>query len=337
MIRRPVHRSYIADQARELADELGVTVAPSDASPRAHDLLEALHAAARDRSMPEGLRALLRAEAKLLAGRFDDAERQLKAIAEGAGVSGGVRGLALDRLGDIEWWRGGFAEAAALYRRSLELRPDDHRTRKDLARALWHLGEASATNEAFGGGAGLRVEAPPGDVVQSRHADDIAEVFGLYVSGQGAGAMVLQGCLDDTPGMVATGSLGAMAQEACDLAWSIWRRTRSESAKGVRVHAPQAGVLKDGPSLGLAVYTLFGAILGQLRPEPGDAFTGEIDLKGRVLPVGGARDKALAAYLTGLRRVFLPRDNLAELGEGFDGILDVRPISHVSELSEALQ
>jgi len=333
MSRPAIHRGYIVDQTRELVRELALIGAggnPLNLSPR--ELLEILHAVTRDSSRADDLRTLVRAEASLLAGRALEAEVRLDRLASSEAASDRVRGLAMDRLGDLHWWRGDFAVAASHYRQSLELRPQDQRTRKDLARALWHLGQAAPTDSTFGGDTRSRVAAPPGAVVHSRPSTDVVEVYGLYVSSGGAGLMIIQGCVDDGPAMVATGSLGATAQEACDLAWAIWRRSRPDIAAGVRVHAPRAGVLKDGPSLGLAVYVLFGAVLQELRPDVGDAFTGEIDLRGNVLPIGGARDKALAAYLSGVRRVFLPRENLAELGESFDGILDLRPLSHVEEL-----
>ena len=331
--------SYVLDQAHELLRELGFEgLSESLEGGAARDVLVVLHDRVKDTSLSEEVRDLLRAEAKLVAGRLEDAKSTLFELIDDSGTPVDIRGLAFDRLGDIAWWDADFKSAAELYQESIQLRPDDNRTRKDLARAKWHLGEAALTEESFGGDAVSSVEAPAGKVVFEESESGVIEVHGLYVGAGGSGVMALQGCLEDeTVGMVATGSLGTMAQEACDLAWAIWRRSGAHESHGVRVHAPQAGVLKDGPSLGLAVYALFGAVLGQIHPVVGDAFTGEIDLKGNVLPIGGAHEKALAAYLTGFRRLFLPLANLSEVKEGFSDTLDIRPISHIDQLEDALR
>lgn len=81
---------------------------------------------------------------------------------------------------------------------------------------------------------------------------------------------------------------------------------------------------------------LFGEILGRVQADPGDAFTGELDLRGHVQAIGGIRDKALAAYLSGLRRLFLPKANVAEIEEGFRDIVELRPVEHVDEVAEVL-
>ena len=339
MERSSIIQAYILDQARELFRELGLDALSDPAvGESAREVLAVLHEKVRDGSIAEVVRYLLRAEAQLVAGRLDDARSSLFSLVDDAKTPSDIRGLAFDRLGDIAWWGSDFKTAAGLYQRSIQLRPEDTRTRKDLARAMWHLGETTAAAESFGVEAPKAVDAPAGKVVFDAPNCGVIEVHGLYVGPQGCGVMALQGCLDDeSTGMVATGSLGTMAQEACDLAWAIWRRSGSHKSRGVRVHAPQAGMLKEGPSLGLAVYTLFGAVLGQVHPLVGDAFTGEIDLKGNVLPVGGVRDKVLAAYLSGFRRVFLPQHNLAEVEESFKDTLEIRPVSHINQVCEALQ
>ena len=337
MSSRLVHQDYVLDQARELIEEVGLLADQDERSLRsASEVLRVLHSGAKEQALAGDLRGLLRAEAQMLAGRLEIADISLAQLVEDETVSDRIKGLALDRRGDLSWWRGAFREAAELYRRSLEIRPDDSRTRKDLARALWHLGEPQASEEVFGGDVQGRVIAPQESIVATVLNDDVAEIFGLYVTGGGAGVMPLQGCTETAPGLVTTGSLGTMAQEACDLAWSIWCRKPEFSGKGARVHAPQAGVLKEGPSLGLAVYVLYGVILGRYTPTPGDAFSGELDLRGRVLPVGGIQDKALAAYLCGIRRLFFPKANLEEVEAGFSDILELRPIEHIDELEEVL-
>ena len=105
---------------------------------------------------------------------------------------------------------------------------------------------------------------------------------------------------------------------------------------GARVHLPQGGIPKDGPSLGLAVYALIGGLLGVLPIRDEVALTGEVDLDGRVWPVGSVPQKVLAAYLAGFERVILPLPNLSEVQESYRTSLDLVPCARVDELEELL-
>lgn len=335
MARPLIPRDYVVAQALELLSELGLQ-ARADRNRDARSVLGALHHAVQDPSLDAGTGALLRAEASLVAGRLGAARRTLEEVVASPGTSDAVRGLALDRQGDLRWWAGDYRGAAGLYRRSLSFRPDDQRTRKDLARALFHTGDPGDVIDVFGADSARRVDTRPGESERAPTPDGVHEVNGLYVSDHGAGIMVVQGCAETEPGMVVTGSLGTVAHEACDLAWSIWRRRSASHGHGVRIHATRAAVTKDGPSLGLAVWVLFGEILGRVQADPSDAFTGELDLRGHVQAIGGIRDKALAAYLSGLRRLFLPKANVAEIEEGFRDILELRPVEHVDEVAGVL-
>lgn len=138
-----------------------------------------------------------------------------------------------------------------------------------------------------------------------------------------------------------TGRVGEVMRESAHAALT---RLRCEAARfgvdpevlreGFHVHVPEGAIAKDGPSAGVA---LFCAMLSAARgvPVPADvAFSGEIDLRGQVLPVGGVRAKALAAERAGLRRLVLPRDNLADLPEGL--AIDVVGVDHLDEVVDWL-
>src|SRR5207302_3125865 len=120
-----------------------------------------------------------------------------------------------------------------------------------------------------------------------------------------------------------TGQLGEVMQESAQAALS-WVRSHAETLgvepkwfteHDIHVHVPAGAVPKDGPSAGVTMAT---AIASLVRGEPVSedvGMTGEITLTGQVLPIGGVREKALAAQRAGLKRVILPRENEVELAE----------------------
>ena len=85
--------------------------------------------------------------------------------------------------------------------------------------------------------------------------------------------------------------------------------------KDIHIHVPEGAVPKDGPSAGVTMAT---ALLSALTDTPVDchtAMTGEISLRGRVMPIGGLREKAMAAYRMGMKQVIVPKKNMADLAE----------------------
>jgi ATP-dependent Lon protease len=123
--------------------------------------------------------------------------------------------------------------------------------------------------------------------------------------------------------LTVTGQLGEVMQESAQAALS-WVRSHTEelelderwfSRHDVHVHVPAGAVPKDGPSAGVAMATAIASLIRETPVADDVAMTGEITLTGQVLPIGGVRDKVLAAQRAGLARVILPRENEHDLGE----------------------
>ncbi len=129
--------------------------------------------------------------------------------------------------------------------------------------------------------------------------------------------------LPDAKGLRLTGQLGAVMRESAKAArtyvWSHAEQFGIDSDlfrhAGVHVHVPAGAVPKDGPSAGVAMVTALASLYTNLPARSDTAMTGEITLSGLVFPVGGVKEKVLAARRAGLRRVIVPRDNERDLRE----------------------
>jgi ATP-dependent Lon protease len=124
-------------------------------------------------------------------------------------------------------------------------------------------------------------------------------------------------------GMKVTGQLGDVMRESAEAAHTyIWSHCdelgidcERFKSSGVHIHVPAGAVPKDGPSAGVAMVTALASLYGQAPVRGDTAMTGEITLSGQVLPVGGVKEKVLAARAAGIRRVILPADNEPDLRE----------------------
>jgi ATP-dependent Lon protease len=141
-----------------------------------------------------------------------------------------------------------------------------------------------------------------------------------------------------------TGSLGDVMRESAEAARS-WLRTRASeihvprgsfSESDIHLHVPAGAVPKDGPSAGVAMVTSLASLLTG-RPVASDvAMTGEITLRGKVLPVGGIKEKVLAAKRAGITRVVLPEKNRRDVDEIEAGLLVGVKLEFVGEIDEVL-
>jgi len=172
---------------------------------------------------------------------------------------------------------------------------------------------------------------------------------GLAVTGLGGDVLYIEaGATDGEPGLQLTGQLGDVMKESAQIALSYVRSHAAELGvdpaaldRRIHVHVPAGAVPKDGPSAGVTMVTaLVSMATGrQVRSDVG--MTGEVTLNGRVLPIGGVKQKLLAAQRAGLSTVFIPARNEPDLddvpAEVLD-TLDVRPMVDVAEIvAQALE
>jgi ATP-dependent Lon protease len=105
----------------------------------------------------------------------------------------------------------------------------------------------------------------------------------------------------------------------------------------LHLHVPAGGVPKDGPSAGIAMVTSLASLLTGREVRPEVAMTGEITLRGKVLPVGGIKEKILAAKRAGIQRVVLPELNRRDAEEIPSDLLEGLELHYVGRIDEALQ
>jgi ATP-dependent Lon protease len=142
-----------------------------------------------------------------------------------------------------------------------------------------------------------------------------------------------------------TGSLGDVMRESAEAARS-WLRASAEEfgldrktfdESDLHVHVPAGAVPKDGPSAGIAMVTSLASLLTGRSAASTVAMTGEITLRGKVLPVGGIKEKILAAKRAGIKRVVLPERNRRDVEEVSVELLEGLDLDYVGVIDEALQ
>lgn len=146
-----------------------------------------------------------------------------------------------------------------------------------------------------------------------------------------------------------TGQLGSVMQESTQTAMSVIRSRSSQlglddkfyETKDIHLHFPEGAVKKDGPSAGIAICTAIASVLTGVAVKADVAMTGEITLRGEVLPIGGLKEKLLAAARGGIKTVLIPFENirdLAEIEEEVIADLDIHPVQWIDEVfSKALE
>ena len=142
-----------------------------------------------------------------------------------------------------------------------------------------------------------------------------------------------------------TGSLGDVMRESVEAARSWLRSHAGEygldpaedfDSRDVHVHVPSGAVPKDGPSAGVAMVTALASMMTGREARPGTAVTGEITLRGKVLPVGGIKEKVLAAKRAGIERVVLPERNRKDVEEIPSDLLHGLELCYVGAVDDAL-
>lgn len=182
-------------------------------------------------------------------------------------------------------------------------------------------------------------------ISESEKTSKVGVVNGLAYTGVGGVLLTVEAAIMPGKGNVAaTGKIGEVMSESAKAALSCVRsRSASLGLKpdfhseiDIHVHFPEGATPKDGPSAGIAIVTaLVSALLG-IPARHDVAMTGEVTLRGRVLPIGGLREKLLAASRAEMRTVILPRDNEKDLREVPDEILKTLNIVFVEQVDEVL-
>ena len=175
---------------------------------------------------------------------------------------------------------------------------------------------------------------------------------GLAVTGMGGDVLFIEAAAPDAgsdkAGLTLTGQLGDVMKESAAIALSYLRSHADQLGidveplrHGVHIHVPAGAVPKDGPSAGVTMVTAL-ASLATGRPVRSDVgMTGEVTLNGRVLPIGGVKQKLMAAQRAGLKTIFLPARNEPDLDDVPDEVrqaLDIRLVGDVADIvADALE
>lgn len=176
-------------------------------------------------------------------------------------------------------------------------------------------------------------------------SNKIGQVTGLAWTSVGGELLTIEAVSVDGKGrQVKTGSLGDVMQESIQAATTVVR-ARSQSLgitaawhdkHDIHIHVPEGATPKDGPSAGIAMCTALVSVATQIPVRADVAMTGEITLRGEVLPIGGLKEKLLAARRGGIKTVIIPKENERDLKEVPDNIKDNLTIEPVKWIDEVL-
>ncbi len=176
--------------------------------------------------------------------------------------------------------------------------------------------------------------------------DQVGVVTGLAYTSVGGELLNIEALrLPGKGRMKTTGTLGDVMKESIDAASSYVRSVAPEigikppkfEKWDIHVHVPEGATPKDGPSAGLAMVTSIVSVLTGIPVRKDTAMTGEVTLRGNALPIGGLKEKLLAALRGGIKRVLIPQENEKDLAEIPDNVkegLEIIPVSHVREVLE---
>ncbi|MBQ7522420.1 MAG: endopeptidase La [Clostridia bacterium] len=175
--------------------------------------------------------------------------------------------------------------------------------------------------------------------------DMVGIVNGLAWTSAGGTTLPIEVALLDGTGKIElTGSLGDVMKESAKIALSCARGMAEKfkfdsefyKKKDIHIHAPEGAVPKDGPSAGITMTTAIISALTDIPVRQDVAMTGEITLRGRVLPIGGLKEKTMAAYRVGVKTVIIPEDNVPDLYEVDPVVKEAVEFKSVTHIEEVL-
>lgn len=172
---------------------------------------------------------------------------------------------------------------------------------------------------------------------------------GLAVTGAGGDVLYVEASLADpetgAAGLTLTGQLGDVMKESAQIALSFLRSRGAElelpvgdlKERGVHIHFPAGAVPKDGPSAGVTMTTALASLLSGRPVRTDVAMTGEVSLTGRVLPIGGVKQKLLAAHRAGITTVVIPKRNEPDLDDVPAEVLEKLDVHAVTDVRQVLE
>ncbi len=174
--------------------------------------------------------------------------------------------------------------------------------------------------------------------------DQVGLATGMYYTPAGGDIMFIEAMLMRGKGeVVLTGQLGDVMKESARAAWTYARSHAANLGipndafeRDLHIHVPAGAIPKDGPSAGIAMATAIVSALSRVPARHDIAMTGEITLSGRVLPIGGLKEKVLGAVRAGIRTIVIPKDNEPDLADLPKEIREVLTVNAVDDLGEAL-
>jgi ATP-dependent Lon protease len=174
--------------------------------------------------------------------------------------------------------------------------------------------------------------------------DQIGSTTGLAYTEVGGDLLTIEAVsFPGKGGVKATGKLGEVMKESADAAYSCFLSRAKQlgleekdyKEVDIHIHVPEGAIPKDGPSAGIALYTTIVSLMTKKPVKKTLAMTGEITLRGKVLPIGGLKEKLLAASRGGIKTVLIPIDNvkdLKEIPENIKNTLEIIPVAKIEEV-----
>jgi ATP-dependent Lon protease len=247
--------------------------------------------------------------------------------------------------GQLEVTDAALAEVIASYTREAGVR--------QLERELGKLGRKVARRIAAGEVEALVVDAPDVAPLLGKkkiqpekmvHEDQVGLATGMYYTPAGGDIMFIEAALMRGKGEVLlTGQLGDVMKESARAAWTFARSHApllgiedTAFERDLHIHVPAGAIPKDGPSAGVAMASALVSALSKRPCRRDVAMTGEVTLSGRVLPIGGVKEKLLGAVRAGIRTIVLPKENIPDLEDLPQEVRESLEVIAVQDLGEAL-
>ena len=179
---------------------------------------------------------------------------------------------------------------------------------------------------------------------EAEQKDQVGQVTGLAWTEVGGDLLTIEAAIVPGKGkLTITGQLGDVMQESVQAAMTVVR-SRAQvfgldedfyQKNDIHIHVPEGAIPKDGPSAGIGMCTTLVSVLTDIPVKATVAMTGEITLRGEVLPIGGLKEKLLAAHRGGIKTVLIPQENerdLADIPKNIKDQLDIRPVKWIDEV-----